>query len=120
MTNYVSSLGTCPYDEVPTPAGKWPTREREECAAFIRQLRRVVGQEPEGARLVIKREPGGNGGYLDVQCAWEDGNDAAREYAFKSDRSVPARWDLFALVELTAGRIPFDGACRSTYSPVCS
>lgn len=115
MTDYID-IGPTPYDEECTPAGKNPRREREEMAALRNQIRRILGKEPEGARFAIKSF--NYGGYIDLVCEYDDQNDDARAYAFACERACPARWDIFAIVELTAGRapIPGDGAWRNSYT----
>lgn len=108
-------VGPSPYDEPCTPAGKDPLREVEECSALRNQIRRMLGPEPKGARLVIKQFYTG-GGYRELVCE-HDGTPDAVAYALRCEGECPAKWDLMAIVELTAGRIPQegDGAWKSTY-----
>jgi len=120
MVDYID-IGPAPYDEACTPAGRNPQREREECRALRNQLRRLLGPEPKGAKLTVKYAYTG-GGYYELVCEYEDGNVEAMNYALSCERKCPAKWDLAALVELTAGRIPIqgDGAWSNHYREVNS
>jgi hypothetical protein len=111
------NVGPTPYDEACTQAGRNPQREREECRALRNQLRRILGPEPEGARIVMRYSYTG-GGYYDLFCEYEDGNESAAKYALACESQCPAKWDLMAIVELTAGRMPIpgDGAWKNSYS----
>lgn len=84
-------VGTAGYD---------PQLARQECRAYIALLRRVLGDEPSGARLVIKSNPHDYGNYLEVVCKYDDNNETAVDYAFKCESSGPAEWDHIARVEL--------------------
>jgi hypothetical protein len=45
---------------------------RKECRAYIAQLRRVFGSEPEGAGLTVKSNPHDFGTYLSVICYYDE------------------------------------------------
>ncbi len=114
MTDYVD-IGPSPHDEPCTQAGRNPKREVAECRALRNQIRRILGTEPAGARLVIKQFYTG-GGYRELVCE-HDGTPDAVAYALRCESECPAKWDLMALVELTAGLFPIvgDGAWKNTY-----
>ena len=75
---------------------------RRECNVYIRQLRRALGDEPDGARLAIKENPHDFGTYLDVVCWYDPDIKAAVDYAFKCESESPMEWDDQAKVELTS------------------
>lgn len=68
-------------------------RARKECRAFIEQLRRQFGPEPEGARLLMTSHPHDFGAYHEVSCSFDDGFAEAADYAFKLDHELPEYWD---------------------------
>lgn len=76
-------------------------RARRECRAYVSLLRRVLGDEPPGARLCVKSHPHDFGDYLSVACEFEDGNQAAIDYAYRCESSDgPQEWDEIARQEL--------------------
>jgi hypothetical protein len=79
-------------------------RMREECRAFVEQLRRQFGEEPEGARLVVKRMPYGMESYYEVVCYYDRNQPASIDYAFKLERETPEKWDAEARRVLTLSR----------------
>lgn len=93
----------------PTPAGEEceqvgpdydPVQARKESAIFIKQLRRVNGPEPEGARLAQKVFAHDFGSYNEVVCYFDDTYQAAIDYAFKCEANYPECWDKIAKEEL--------------------
>lgn len=94
-------IGESPADEPCSPVinGEFDSqRVRAELNALIHQLRRMHGDEPEGARLKIKSE--NNGEYLTVYCDFDDNFPESVEYAFKCESDYPEHWDKEALKEL--------------------
>lgn len=79
-----------------------PQRARAECRAFIAQLRRQFGPEPEGAQLRIKSNPHDFGTYLEVACYYEDTNEEAANYAFDCEGKAWTEWDKQAKQELAS------------------
>lgn len=71
-------------------------RMKAECRAFVQQLRRQLGPEPEGARLSVRFNRDGDYGYYEVACSFEPNNRAAIDYAFKCESEAPAKWDEMA------------------------
>ena len=49
-------IGSAPCDEQCAQVGEsnYPERSRAECRAFINQIKRVMGEPPEGVGLFIK------------------------------------------------------------------
>lgn len=84
-------VGTDRYDSA---------KARFECNVLIRQLRRMHGNEPEGARLFVKSNPHDFGTYLEVECEFTDSLPESVEYAFKCEAEYPAEWDDDARKEL--------------------
>lgn len=73
---------------------------RKECKAFINQLRRLFGNEPDGAELRTKLENHDFGSYPEVVCYYDDEKPASVEYAYRCEGNSPANWDLPAIIEL--------------------
>jgi hypothetical protein len=93
-------IGPTPFDEECEPAnvpGSNYTRMKQECRAFLEQLRRQLGAEPEGAQLAVKHERDGNDGYYEVVCYYDPYQPASVEYAYKCESEMPAKWDEEAL-----------------------
>jgi hypothetical protein len=74
-------------------------RARKECHTFIQQIRRELGEEPEGAHLRIKGQSHDYGTYVEVVCAFECDDPVAAEYAFKCETTA-TKWDEKARQEL--------------------
>lgn len=75
-------------------------KARRECNAYIAQLRRTFGDEPDGARLSVKRHNHDFGEYIDVVCHYDDEKPASMDYAYKCEGDGPENWDNAALVTL--------------------
>lgn len=71
-----------------------------ECAALKRQLTRVFGDPPTGARLVTKSNPHEFGTYFEVAVEFDANNTRAVDYAYKLEAETPAKWDKIAIEEL--------------------
>jgi len=119
MRDYIS-IGSTPAGEncAQVGAADYHSTARRECRAFINQIRREFGQEPDGARLFIKSNPHDFGSYLEVCCEYDVPDDnrsdavsdpeyfpavdrTALDYALKCE-SPSDRWDPQALDELSA------------------
>jgi hypothetical protein len=87
-------IGSTPAEEECVQVGEDNYRERatKEMRRFIERIREVLGPEPEGAQLSIKWFPHDFGTYGEVVCYFDEGNDKAREYAFKCDSDAPSTW----------------------------
>lgn len=102
MKDYIS-IGNAPVEETNLAQLDKPDyleKAKRECQAFIQQLRRERGDEPNGAKLTIKHNPHDFGTYLDVVCYFDDTNEAATKYAFACESETPAFWDEEAKREL--------------------
>lgn len=95
-------LGPVPSDEDCEQLGREyePRRATAECTAYVNQLRRQFGEEPEGARLAIKSGAHDFGTYLEVVVYYTD--DQSAEYAFNVENNSPAYWDAEAIEELAS------------------
>ena len=94
-------VGATPCDEDCEQLGPGydPAKARAECKAFIGQIRRELGLEPDGARLTVRSNPHDFGTYIEVACVFDDENEAASDYAFKCESTSP-NWDETARREL--------------------
>lgn len=90
------SIGSSPCDEQCVqvePSGAYVGPMREECKRFLELVRKVMGEEPAGARLSIKGFPHDFGTYYEVVCYFDDDNEEARNYAFRCESEAPTRWE---------------------------
>lgn len=102
-------IGSGPADENVAQIGvedDAPQRNRAECKALVGQMRRILGDEPFGASLFVKSNPHDFGTYREVAVSYDDSQPEAVEYAFKAERSLPAKWDEQAIKELTEAGFP--------------
>jgi len=81
-------------------AGYNPRKAKAECRAFINQLRRVFGSEPEGARLYVASNPHDFGTYNEVTIVFDADLEGTVEYAYKIEGDLPEEWDAEAIAEL--------------------
>jgi hypothetical protein len=98
-------VGCAPSEEDCAQVGRedYSERARRECRVYISQLRRMFGEEPDGARLSIKSNPHDFGTYWSVVCYFDAGNQAAADYAYRCEGESPQQWDEAARRELAAG-----------------
>lgn len=82
-----------------------PAKARAECEVFRRQLRRVCGEEPDGATLIIKSFPHDYGTYMEVCCRFISENEKAVEYALRCEGQTPIEWDSQAREELKQAEV---------------
>lgn len=103
MTRDYLTIGSSPTEEdcAQVGSGNYEYQSKLECKAFIHQLRRVFGEEPEGASLSIKSFPHDFGTYREVVCYYDPDEGLASEYAFRLENDTPAKWDTEALEELS-------------------
>jgi len=87
-------LGAVPARESSAQVGELGYTERAllECERYVALLRHVIGPEPGGASLRIRRSPPDSGSYLDVIVEYDDENTVARAYAIRCDRETPTQW----------------------------
>jgi len=102
MLDYIE-IGPAPCEEKCEQANISGTnyeRMRAENHAFIRQIRRVLGNEPEGASLSARFNRDGDYGYYEVVCNYNSKIKASIDYAYKCESDAPVKWDAIALEEL--------------------
>ena len=92
-------IGATPCDEDCEPVGGNIMKMKKECRAYINQLRRVYGKEPNGAHMSLRKEEHDFGIYYEVICAYttQDG----MTYALKLESGCE-NWDQEARIELLA------------------
>jgi hypothetical protein len=83
-------VGTDGYD---------PTLSKLECRVFIKQIQRICGDPPDGARLVVTNDVHEAGTYHEVGVRHDNTREAI-EYAYKCEGQCIEHWDLEALIEL--------------------
>ena len=108
MAQNAIPLGPVPARESSAQAGEsdYEARAFVECRRHVALLQRVIGPEPDGARLRVRRSERDCDPYLDVVVEYDDGNAVARAYAIRCDREAPTRWEegpASKLVEETEG-----------------
>lgn len=105
MRDFIDLGGTTPPEESCAQVGSreydYHEQARKEAKAYMNLLRRVLGDEPPGARLAIKSHPHDFGSYLTVVCHFDDGDQQGAAYAQRCDAEAPAEWDEAARVELS-------------------
>lgn len=94
MAHDVIPLGTVPSHESSADMGKtdYAAIAFFQCRRFIVLLRDVIGLEPEGARLRVRRSEQAFDPYIEVVVEYNDQNDAARAYAMRCEREAPKTW----------------------------
>lgn len=88
------SIGPGPAEETCVQVGDpdYTRNARIECRHFIEAIRKVVGREPDGARLTVKSYPHDFGSYYEAAVVF-DGNDSqAVEYAYRCEAEAPRFW----------------------------
>ena len=95
-------LGSSPSHEDCAQVGQddYAERARPECRAYMNQLRRMFGEEPDGTRLSIKSNPHDFGSYWSVVCYFDGDNPVAADYAYRCEAKGPQEWDEEARHEL--------------------
>src|SRR5580698_8473696 len=105
MNNFID-VGCTPTHEDCAQVGSddYYDRARRECLLYIGQLRRLFGDEPDGAHLSVKSNPHDFGSYLSVICSYDDRFPASVEYAFHCESESPEHWDDQARQQLAGER----------------
>ncbi|AQH06195.1 hypothetical protein A9R05_45225 (plasmid) [Burkholderia sp. KK1] len=106
-------IGSAPCDEQCAQIGEsnYPERSRAECRAFINQIKRAMGEPPEGVGLFIKSNAHDFGTYREVAVKvtgllTEEAREKALEYAYRCESDSPASWDDEARAELATAGFP--------------
>lgn len=99
MQNDVISLGPGPVLEDCAQVGSpdYQDRALRECRAYIEAIRKVLGPEPEGARLRVNRNAHDFGTYYDCVVEYDGENEAAARYAQRCDAEAPTTWEAAGL-----------------------
>ena len=72
-----------------------------ECMVLIGQIRRVLGPEPEGAKLITKANPHDFGTYYEVVVTYDDSDPLGTAYAFDCEAGrMGTVWDTEAKRQL--------------------
>ena len=89
------SLGPAPAEEDPVQLGEadYASRAQRECRRYIEAIRKLCGEEPEGAQLRMTRHSHGFGQYYDVEVKFDGNNEAAAEYAYMVESKSPVTWE---------------------------
>lgn len=77
-----------------------------ETEAFINQLRRIFGPEPQGCYFRVTKNPHDFGTYLDVEVVFDEDDEDASDYAYDVEADLPDYWDDEAKEELIRGGYP--------------
>lgn len=100
-------LGSVPYNEDCAQVGTddYAVRAKQECNAFIAQLKRQYQQHfnrdlPEACHLRIRTNYHDFGSYYEVAVSFPIDSEAAAEAAFWLDENCPGNWDEAAKKEL--------------------
>ena len=95
-------IGCTPAEETCSQVGTddYPHQSYKECRAYVHQLRRMFGPEPEEASIAVKSFPHDFGTYREVVVWYDDRDEASTEYAYRVERESPAQWDREAEMEL--------------------
>lgn len=94
MIDYLE-LGPSPCDEDCAQVGddNYEQKARAECQSFISLLRKTFGNEPEGAKLIIKSNPHDYGRYYEVAVKFDDNFPKSIDYAFNVENNAPTNWE---------------------------
>lgn len=93
MRTYLT-LGPCPAEERCAQVGEddYEIRAFEECKRYRDLIRKVLGNEPQGAQLAIKSFPHDFGRYVELVVYFEDTDQKAVEYAYLCESKAPTIW----------------------------
>lgn len=93
MRDYLE-IGPGPAEEACAQVGTddYATRARAECTRFIALIRATCGDEPDGARLDIKRSEHDFGSYVEVAVYFDSDDEAAVIYAYRVEKDAPTEW----------------------------
>jgi hypothetical protein len=95
MGQDIIPLGPVPAREPSAHIGESGYAERAflECRRYVALLRSVIGPEPEGAQLRVRRSQQDLDPYIEVIVEYDSDNSVARAYAIRCDREAPTRWE---------------------------
>ena len=95
-------LGPTPAEEPCAQVGRPNYREQalKECRAYMRQLVRVFGEPPSGARFALTSEAHDFGTYYEVVVQYDVQDEETSAFAFRVEANLPIEWDAQAREEL--------------------
>lgn len=101
MTDYIHLSATTPYDEFCAQLGSddYMRNSKMEAHAYIRQLTRTFGANPEGTRFVLVHCPHDFGTYIDIKFSYDDEDQSHLDYMALVESGC-GNWDDTALREL--------------------
>ena len=102
MNDFID-VGSAPTSEPCAQVGRpdYYDRARRECRAYIAQLRRHLGHEPDGANLSVRSNDHDFGKYLSVACYYDPAQPESLDYALRCESQGPSEWDEQARKELS-------------------
>lgn len=77
-----------------------------ECTAYLNQLQRMA-PVPAGCELVIMQNHHDFGTYFEAAILFDEGIEAAQDYAYSIESNLPDHWDNEAIEELMHKEHPF-------------
>ena len=94
MSDFLT-LGSAPAEEECAQVGRPGYREQAiaECRAYVRALRNVLGQEPDGAQLTYCPFRHDFGTYYEVICRFDPAMPEAIDYAYRCESKGPRTWE---------------------------
>jgi len=108
MARDTIDIGPVPSDEKCAQVGEegYELRAKDECNRFISLIRKVIGVEPDGARLRVKGYPHDFGRYYEVVVDYDPDDKAAVEYALRVEDDAPTQWvDRDAMIAELKGEV---------------
>ena len=95
MTQDLVYIGPAPAEEecAQTTDPDYSRKAKVECRAYIEAIRKMVGREPEGARLSVRAESHDFGTHHEVVCYFDANNEVAADYAYRCEAKAPATWE---------------------------
>lgn len=106
-------IGSAPCYEQCAQVGEtdYPERSRAECRAFANQIKRVLGEPPEGVSLFTKSSGHDFGTYREVVAKVggsrnQAEHETALAYAYRCESDCPTNWDDAARAELAEAGFP--------------
>lgn len=116
------SIGPSPCGESCAQLGKDPDyskKAKAECIRFVEAIRKKLGDEPEGAYLVVKGFDHDFGRYYEVCVVFDNEKQGAVEYAYLCESKAPATCE--DTVPVDRAKLPSEcGGCgHSNYACTC-
>ncbi len=109
MRDYIELCTTTPFDEKCAQLGEdnYMQNARIEAHAYINQLIRVHGENPEGTNFRITQNPHDFGMYLDIRFDFDEEIEMHLYYMHNIESGLPL-WDMKAKLELNKAGYKID------------